>query len=80
MIYLPTPKQGESRQAFVNRCIPYLIHEGKHPNTDDGRKAAAGECYGIYDNRKKSKSYDDYKVDDIVIYNGMIGKITKIID
>ena len=51
---MPTPKPSESRQDFVNRCIPYLIREGKHPNTDKGRKAAAGECYGIYDNRKKS--------------------------
>ena len=65
MIYLPTPKQGESRQSFVNRCIPYLIHEGKHPNTDDGRKAAAGECYGIYDNRKKSHAFIQVHFTDI---------------
>ena len=73
---MPSPKPNESRQDFVNRCIPYLIREGKHSNTADGRKAAAGECYGIYDNKKKSK----YKVDDIVIYDGKIGKIIRIIE
>lgn len=30
-----------------------MIKEGKHPNTSEGRKAAAGECYGVYDNWKK---------------------------
>ena len=52
---MPQPQQGESESAFVKRCIPYLIHEGKHPNTEEGRSAAAGECYGIY----RNKSDDD---------------------
>jgi hypothetical protein len=53
----PVPTDGENIEKFVKRCIPYLIHEGKHPNTPKGRKAAAGECYGIY--RSKHKSEDE---------------------
>jgi hypothetical protein len=52
---MPKPRKGENRQDFANRCIPYLIREGKHPNTKKGRKQAAGECYGIYDNWKKKQ-------------------------
>ena len=44
------PKQGESKQAFISRCIAYLIeNEGK---TQD---QAAGQCYGMWDNRKRRK-------------------------
>lgn len=48
---MPQVRSGESEADFVKRCIPYLINEGKHPNTPKGRKAAAGECYGIYRNK-----------------------------
>ena len=58
---MPVPKEKESEKDFVNRCIPYLINEGKHPNTDKGRKAAAGECYGIYRNKDKHKGSLDGK-------------------
>jgi len=54
VIDIPSVKPGESQKEFVSRCIPYLIHEGKHPNTPKGRKAAAGECYGIWRSSKKS--------------------------
>lgn len=40
---MPKPIKGESRQKFVNRCIPAVIKEGKD------RDAAAGQCYGMYD-------------------------------
>lgn len=52
---MPTPKAGESRDDFASRCISAKIKEGKHPNTPEGRKKAAGECYGIYDGWKKKK-------------------------
>ena len=61
---MPKPKPNESQADFVSRCIPYLIREGKHPNTPDGRKAAAGECYGIYRNKSKddvNESIEDLK-------------------
>ena len=50
---MPTPKSGESKSEWMPRCISYKIHEGKHPNTPEGRKAAAGECSGIYDSWKE---------------------------
>ena len=99
MIKIPKPRSGESEQDFVNRCIPYLIDEGKHPNTPEGRKRAAGECYGIYRNKsdedleeyKASGSHQDfvpqqnvmsrdYELDDIIEYDGKIGRIVKVID
>ena len=49
-------KPWESEESFVNRCIPFLIREGKHPNTSEGRKAAAGECYGIYRNKSEDEN------------------------
>jgi hypothetical protein len=44
---MPKPSKGESRQKFVNRCIPAVIKEGK---TKD---QAAGQCYGMYDYAKE---------------------------
>ena len=43
-----SPKPGESKQDFVSRCIPLALKEG------DTKEEAAGKCYGIYDNAKKS--------------------------
>ena len=51
---MPQVKPGETQSEFIKRCIPYLIKEGKHPNTAKGRKQAAGECYGIWRNKNKS--------------------------
>jgi len=34
----------------MSRCISYKINEGKFPNTEEGRKKAAGECGGIWEN------------------------------
>ncbi len=48
---MPTPRKGESRQAFVSRCIPFVMKEGKAKNT----KHASGLCYGIYDSSKKKR-------------------------
>lgn len=46
---MPTPREGESRQDFVSRCIPIVLKE------DDGltQEQAAGKCYGIYDSHNK---------------------------
>lgn len=40
---MPKPAKGESRQKFVNRCIPQVIEEGKT------KEQAAGQCYGMWD-------------------------------
>ena len=48
---MPEPKKGEHREAFVKRCIPVLIGEGKEA------KQAVAICNSMFDNRKKD--YED---------------------
>jgi len=44
------PKEGESEKDFIARCMEYLaVHENKTG------KAAAGQCYGMWRNRKHRK-------------------------
>jgi hypothetical protein len=42
------PGSTESKDEFIGRCISYVINEGK---TQD---QAAGQCYGMWENRKFS--------------------------
>lgn len=49
---IPTPRKGESEKDFVNRCIPYVIHEG----TADDNKQAAAICHSIW---RRSKGIKD---------------------
>ncbi len=51
-VSMPTPRSGESEQDFVSRCIPEVLKEGA---TQD---QAAGKCYGIYRNAKKSEMFN----------------------
>jgi hypothetical protein len=47
---MPTPRKGEPRDEFMDRCIPFVIkREGKTV------KQAAGMCGGIYDHQKGRK-------------------------
>ena len=46
---MPTPASGESEQAFVSRCIEYLM--GTEGETDPAH--AAAKCHGIYRQSKK---------------------------
>ncbi len=43
-------KPGEDKQKFISRCISTGIKDGK--NKED----AAGMCYGIWDEAKKSEA------------------------
>ena len=48
------PRKGESKSAFVGRCISYLIkNEGKT------QKQAAWQCYGMWEQSKKKSSWSD---------------------
>lgn len=68
---MPTPpKNSESREKFLSRCIPYLIKEGK-PNDQ-----AAAICMSMYkeaSKRKKSKgdesepNWDDFEGENWII-------------
>ena len=40
---MPKPKEGESKEDFMKRCIPILVDEGK--NSDQ----AIAICYSIWE-------------------------------
>ena len=62
---MPTPNKGESRNDFASRCISVVMKQEKRfPNTPEGRKKAAGRCYGIYDNWKKKPSSSEDNLSD----------------
>lgn len=45
-----SPRKGESKEDFIARCMKYLAEkEGKTG------KPAAGQCYGMWDNRGRKK-------------------------
>ena len=43
---MPTPSKGESQQAFMHRCVPYVIKEGKKQDQ------AVAECLNIFKKRE----------------------------
>ena len=45
---MPAPHKGERRGAFMARCVPELIAEGKKPDQ------AVAQCGSVFDNRKKT--------------------------
>lgn len=47
------PSQGETEKEFIDRCIPYMINEGKD------QEQANAVCYSMWENRFQ-ESYDDY--------------------
>jgi len=51
---MPEVKEGESEQAFVNRCIPIVIDEGNAKDT----KQAAAICYSMY--RRHKGEYSEF--------------------
>lgn len=54
---MPDPKEGESEQDFVSRCVPIVMDEG---TTQD---QALGKCYGIYRNARKAVGTVDTMAD-----------------
>lgn len=44
---MPNPRKSESKQAFVKRCIPELVREGKKPNQ------AVAVCNSMFIQSKK---------------------------
>lgn len=49
---MPTPKEGESKQEFVDRCIPIVLEEG---TAEDGSQANA-ICHSIWEQHQKGLS------------------------
>lgn len=48
---MPTPQAEESREDFIQRCIPIVINEGTARN---GGQAYA-VCVSMYENRSKQE-------------------------
>ncbi len=65
---MPTPKEGEDRKSFLQRCIPIVIKEGK------SQKEAAGQCGGVFDSAKKKEHF----VKDKEIHNRIFSKIKEV--
>ena len=49
---MPTPRRGESKNAFIHRCIPYVVRESNGKVT--GSHAVA-KCFGIWRQWVKTK-------------------------
>ena len=47
---MPTVKSGESEKNYIARCIPYVMD-----NEGLDQKQAAGKCYGMFRNARKSQ-------------------------
>lgn len=88
------PRQGESQSDFMGRCVPVFIDEGrpqkqavaicydmwrkKHPSSKaEDYQTSGGHQDFVPEENLLSKPYE---IDDIVIHNGMIGKIIRIIE
>jgi hypothetical protein len=48
-LYMPTPRKGEKRSAFVSRCVPIVIDEGTAKNPDQ----AVAICNSMWEDAKK---------------------------
>ena len=46
---MPKPKDGESEDDFVSRCIPMVMNEG---SAEDNSQAAA-MCHSMYSGKKR---------------------------
>lgn len=52
------PGASETKDEFIGRCIPYVINEGKTP------EQAAGQCYGMWENREFAPTKVSFDWDD----------------
>jgi len=54
---MPSINEGESKEAYVKRCTPYVM---KHEGVTDS-SAAAGKCAGMWDqHNKKGTQYQEF--------------------
>ena len=58
------PTMGEPKDEFISRCIAYVINEGK---TED---EAAGQCYGMWENREFAPDKVSFDWDDTLDTRG----------
>jgi len=55
------PKKNEPQDEYISFCIKYMIDNKEYPNTEQGRKQAAGHCYSLWRRSKQPKSSVKYK-------------------
>jgi hypothetical protein len=48
----PQPKENESEKDYMDRCIPYFVHDGMFP------RQAAMVCGGLYNKKSKGRKFD----------------------
>jgi len=92
---LPTPRAGQSQSKFISSCMGNATMKKEFPDMKQrsavcysqwkkkGNKAedyqtVSGQQDFVPDATIRSK--EKYEVDDIVIYDGKVGKIIKVID
>lgn len=46
---MPVPRQNESRDEFIERCISVVISDG----TAENQEQAVAVCYSMWENREK---------------------------
>ncbi len=46
---MPRPRKNEKKQAFIKRCIPYVLKD----KSAKGVKQAMAMCYSIWRNKNK---------------------------
>lgn len=51
---MPTPRQGETEQQFVSRCVPFVIEEG----TAESEEQAAAMCHSMFRDHQNVKSHN----------------------
>ena len=40
---MPKPRPNETKSEYMNRCVPYVMKEGKT------QEQAVGKCYGMWE-------------------------------
>jgi HK97 family phage major capsid protein len=66
---MPNPKEGESREEFVERCIPIVMDDG----TAEDSKQAVAVCNSMWEQAKKSYPVKVIKQDDKTVTIGGYG-------
>lgn len=52
---MPQPEPDESKNDYLKRCIPELIHEGRE------QKQSIAICLSIYDRRDTQKNHKNHR-------------------
>ena len=51
---MPEPTAGESKKEYIDRCIPYLVKEGKPQDQ------AVAICYSMWKQKRESTLIEKY--------------------